>query len=349
MIRLMKKTYEEVGMDPKDTKYVEAHVTGTQAGDPIECRAIEKVFCPPERTDSILVGALKSNMGHAEGASGAAALTKACLIMQRSFIPPNIHFKDPNPNIPGLFNGKLKPVVEVTPFHDNIISLNSFGFGGSNIHSIIKRSDENLNSNIDEITGNNGMNRLILWKARSERSFEILKNKLIKNPDKITTEYLALLKTVPNLDSKWNLPYRGYFVLNDKKEIVECQWLKIDRYMLSEENNLILETDLDPHLDWVKDVLDTLGKVGFKVTVSASDDNKQTGTITIYQYHQNSDERQFTISPETCSEQTISLIGQLYMSGCQKVNLDGLYPQVKFPVSHSTSSLSTIDNMESRS
>ena len=150
---LMKSTYNEAGIDPNTVKYVEAHTTGTAVGDPVELQAIQKAFCE-NRQDPLLIGCLKSNMGHSEAASGLCALIKSNLIFQNESIPPNIMFKNPNPNIEGLINGSLKPVLEITPFTHNIISLNCFGFGGSNVHIILKKFRKKLTSESFKIAQN---------------------------------------------------------------------------------------------------------------------------------------------------------------------------------------------------
>ena len=66
---LLEETYKEAGVDPLDVAYVEAHGTGTPAGDPEEGRAISDVFCQ-NRESPLLIGSVKSNMGHCESASG---------------------------------------------------------------------------------------------------------------------------------------------------------------------------------------------------------------------------------------------------------------------------------------
>ncbi len=71
----MTEVYEEMGVDPGMVAYVEAHGTGTKVGDPQEADAITKVFCK-HRKEPLLIGSIKSNMGHAEAASGLAALAK---------------------------------------------------------------------------------------------------------------------------------------------------------------------------------------------------------------------------------------------------------------------------------
>ena len=66
---LLESTCQEAGVDPRDVIYVEAHGTGTPAGDPQECSSISETFCK-DRERPLLIGSVKSNMGHCESASG---------------------------------------------------------------------------------------------------------------------------------------------------------------------------------------------------------------------------------------------------------------------------------------
>jgi fatty acid synthase len=98
---------------------MESHATGTKAGDPIECKAMADAMCETEngrRTQPILVGALKSNIGHTEAASGLAAIAKVIISYENKCIPKNIHINVLNPDIPELQDGRLKPLTENTPF-----------------------------------------------------------------------------------------------------------------------------------------------------------------------------------------------------------------------------------------
>ena len=104
---LLEEVYREAGINPRRVAYVEAHGTGTKVGDPQEAHAITKVFCKNRRTP-LFIGSVKSNMGHAEPASGLCAVAKVLLAMERGVIPPNLHFNEPNPYIPGLLDGRLK-------------------------------------------------------------------------------------------------------------------------------------------------------------------------------------------------------------------------------------------------
>jgi hypothetical protein len=79
----------------------------SQVGDPQEVNAIADVFCK-DRNTALLVGSVKSNMGHSEPASGLCSVAKVLIAMESSVIPPNLHYKDPNPDIPALSDGRLQ-------------------------------------------------------------------------------------------------------------------------------------------------------------------------------------------------------------------------------------------------
>jgi Polyketide synthase modules and related proteins len=89
-------------------------------GDPEEVQALENVFCPG-RTTPLLIGSVKSNIGHSEPASGVCSVTKVILAMENGIIPPNINFKSPRKDIPSFHNGKIQVqcvhTVYVTKFN----------------------------------------------------------------------------------------------------------------------------------------------------------------------------------------------------------------------------------------
>jgi len=79
-------------------------------GDPEELNNITELFCK-NRTSPLLIGAVKSNIGHAETASGMGTLAKVIISMEAGCIPGNLHFKTPNPTIPGLVDGRLQVIL----------------------------------------------------------------------------------------------------------------------------------------------------------------------------------------------------------------------------------------------
>ncbi len=99
--RLIRSVYKSAGLDPRDTGYVEAHGTGTKVGDPIEASALHTVFGEGRtKRQPLYIGAVKSNVGHSEGASGIVSVIKTAMILERGFILPNCDFEKAKENIP---------------------------------------------------------------------------------------------------------------------------------------------------------------------------------------------------------------------------------------------------------
>ncbi|KAF2969750.1 hypothetical protein GQX73_g3806 [Xylaria multiplex] len=137
---LIRHVYQKAGLDFKHTRYVEAHGTGTPTGDPVEMRAIGRVFRnfrSPQ--DPLYVGSVKANIGHLEGGSGLAGLLKATLLLEKATIPPNALFEEMNPSIDAEFYHVSVPTESVEWPSSGLrrASVNSFSFGGSNAHAIL--------------------------------------------------------------------------------------------------------------------------------------------------------------------------------------------------------------------
>jgi acyl transferase domain-containing protein/NADPH:quinone reductase-like Zn-dependent oxidoreductase/SAM-dependent methyltransferase/acyl carrier protein len=139
---VLRAAYHDAGIDPCSVRFVEAHGTGTLVGDPIEARALGSVLAPgrPEG-DFCYVGSVKTNVGHLEAAAGIAGLVKTALALKHREIPANLHFQEPNPDIP-FEELRLKVPCANEPWGDQagpaIAGVNSFGFGGSNAHVVLQ-------------------------------------------------------------------------------------------------------------------------------------------------------------------------------------------------------------------
>ncbi|GGX88375.1 type I polyketide synthase [Streptomyces hiroshimensis] len=139
---LLTSVYEQAGVDPDDVVYLEAHGTGTPAGDPAECEAIGRALGARRRTGALPIGSVKSNLGHLEPASGMAGLFKALLVLRHGRIPASLHALPLNPGID--FEGLgLAPATEARPVGEAqgqgrpVVGVNSFGFGGANAHAVV--------------------------------------------------------------------------------------------------------------------------------------------------------------------------------------------------------------------
>jgi acyl transferase domain-containing protein/NADPH:quinone reductase-like Zn-dependent oxidoreductase/NAD(P)-dependent dehydrogenase (short-subunit alcohol dehydrogenase family)/acyl carrier protein len=139
---LIRKVYAEAGVDFADVDYVEAHGTGTQAGDAAELGALHRSF-HGNRDRKLIVGSVKTNVGHLEAAAGVAGLLKVIGILKNRQVPKNLHYKKPNPKIPfadycvqvagethELPKAGEKPVLYA--------GINSFGYGGTNAHALLE-------------------------------------------------------------------------------------------------------------------------------------------------------------------------------------------------------------------
>ncbi|KAF2036035.1 polyketide synthase [Setomelanomma holmii] len=137
--RLTRETYQRAGLDMAITRYFEAHGTGTQLGDPTEAGAISNVFVSRTPDDPLYIGALKSNIGHPEAASGIAGMIKTALVLEAGVIPPNMYPERISPFITAHCPN-LKFPLAPTPWPTQGVrraSVNSFGYGGTNVHVVL--------------------------------------------------------------------------------------------------------------------------------------------------------------------------------------------------------------------
>lgn len=137
---LLRETYEKSGIDPRDIAFLEAHGTGTKAGDLAEIESISSVFQPgPDHP--LPIGSVKTNLGHLEAAAGIAGLIKALLCLEHRQFPPHLHLEQPNPALRLDERGLLCPrkLMELDREAPRLFAgVNSFGYGGTNAHVILE-------------------------------------------------------------------------------------------------------------------------------------------------------------------------------------------------------------------
>uniref|UniRef100_A0A670XYR8 Fatty acid synthase n=1 Tax=Pseudonaja textilis TaxID=8673 RepID=A0A670XYR8_PSETE len=212
--QLVSSLYRESGIKPEVVEYIEAHGTGTKVGDPQEVNGIINVFCQSERPP-LLIGSTKSNMGHPEPASGLAALAKVVLSFEYGVWAPNLHYNTPNPDIPALNDGRLQVVTKPTPIKGPLAGINSFGFGGSNAHVILR-------ANRDKSPPPEAPNlpRLLQFCGRTQEAVETLMEQSYKMQEHAA--YLSMLNDISGI-SVSSMPYRGYTLIGSESDIKEVQ------------------------------------------------------------------------------------------------------------------------------
>lgn len=203
--KLLDQFYKDIDHKPSDLGYLEAHSTGTVVGDPEECKAIDNVLCS-QREEPLLVGSVKSNVGHSEAASGICSLVKACFAFETGLIAPNINFTEVKQIIAPLAEGRLIVVKDVVPLPKPYIGINSFGFGGANAHALLKgypKSKNNFGIPADDVP------RLLTWAGRTEEAVEEIFNAVEKNP--LDAEFIGLLQNIQEEDVS-GMVFRGYAI-----------------------------------------------------------------------------------------------------------------------------------------
>ncbi|KAL4957422.1 polyketide synthase [Aspergillus filifer] len=211
---MMRRAYEVAGLDVKETGYVECHGTGTPVGDPIETRAVARVF----GENGITIGSTKPNFGHTEGASGILSVLKTVLALENRTIPPSIKCSPRNPSIPWE-EGKLSLAEQPLAWPKGRLeraSVNSFGLGGSNAHAIIDSAAGYEPPAAEPAIGlgfsTEESPQLLLYTANTEPSLTAL----------VDNYKIFIEQTAPNVKDvaytlargREHLPYRAFAIAN---------------------------------------------------------------------------------------------------------------------------------------
>ena len=142
--RAIRAALAEAGVDASAIDYVEAHGTGTALGDPIEIQSLARVL-GSGRTHDLLVGSVKTNIGHLEAAAGVAGVLKTALALAHRQVPAHLHFHTPNPRIawkelPLRVPVELTPWPEPAPGGTRLAGVSSFGLSGVNAHVVLEEA-----------------------------------------------------------------------------------------------------------------------------------------------------------------------------------------------------------------
>ncbi len=295
-ISMLKAAYKDAGVSPEKVQYIEAHGTGTKIGDFTEGTAIGTVLGKYKKHgEKLLVGSVKTNIGHLEAGSGAAGIIKLALTLKNGKVPPNVHFETPNPKIPFKEYNIQIPVMPMelsingSPVYAGI---NSFGFGGANAH-IVLQAPPKVNGKINK--KDNKLAKLFVISAKTPDALKALVNSYIDFIEKTENSLIDICYSAATRRS--NFDYRLSIASHTKEEIIENmkaylndearigmnysrkglaeknkvafvysgqgpQWWAMGRQLLKEEpvfKNAILEIgEILKNLGWLKDDKSTL-------------------------------------------------------------------------------------------
>ncbi|MEU7260676.1 hybrid non-ribosomal peptide synthetase/type I polyketide synthase [Streptomyces rimosus] len=144
---VIRRALASASVSPSEVNYVETHGTGTPLGDPIELRALAAALGDRDDADPVLVGSVKTNIGHLEPAAGIAGLIKVVLSLQNDEIPPHLHLEEVNPEI-GIDELPLRIPTGPTPWPrggtPRIAGVSGFGASGTNAHVIVADAPDDV-------------------------------------------------------------------------------------------------------------------------------------------------------------------------------------------------------------
>jgi acyl transferase domain-containing protein len=174
--RLLRQVLAKARVAPAEVRYIETHGTGTSLGDPIEVGALGAVFGDRPQSDPLVLGAVKTNIGHLNAASGVAGLIKTVLALQHEEIPPNLHFKTPSPHI----DWERWPVKVPTERllwlrgeRRRLAGLSGFGISGTNVHILLEEAPEAAEPENRRVSPERPLHLLTL-SAKSEQALQEL-------------------------------------------------------------------------------------------------------------------------------------------------------------------------------
>ncbi|KAG6359882.1 hypothetical protein INS49_010935 [Diaporthe citri] len=214
---LIRHTYKLANItDYSATSFFECHGTGTPMGDPTEVSAVERIF----GKKGILIGGVKPNTGHSEGAAALTSVIKVVLMLEHGIIAPNINFETPNPNIPWA-EGRISVPTEAQPFPSHRrkrVSVNAFGIGGTNAHAILEAYEGNPDSGLGSPSSPEGPH-LLLFSASNTKSLELLQDAYKQHIAEKKPNLVDLAYTLGCRRSQ--LSYRSFMIAHNGTQVSE--------------------------------------------------------------------------------------------------------------------------------
>lgn len=146
---VIERALKDARVSAANIHYVETHGTGTPLGDPIEANALLRALRRDMSDIPLVIGSVKTNIGHLESAAGIAALIKLTLSLKHNLIAPHLHFSKPNPHINWGGNTLVVPTQShAWPQTDelNYAGVSAFGLSGTNVHMILSSAEKNTDA-----------------------------------------------------------------------------------------------------------------------------------------------------------------------------------------------------------
>ena len=256
--RLLTNVLAQSHLSADAIDYVECHGTGTRLGDPIEIHALGEVYGKNRKPDQpLMLGSVKTNIGHLEAAAGIAGLIKVALSLRYKKIPKHLNFKQLNSNITLNFPARI--VSETTEWYSNnkprIAALSSFGFSGTNAHVILEEAPvTQVQEKADPVL----QEQLFVLSAKTQKSLHALIQSYMNYLEQTQDNLEDICYTASIGRAHFN--YRIALCVTDKKELLKqlinfdgkgIETVAVDEVITSKDINVLMTAYLSgKRIDW---------------------------------------------------------------------------------------------------
>ncbi|MGM0601092.1 MAG: SDR family NAD(P)-dependent oxidoreductase, partial [Candidatus Rifleibacteriota bacterium] len=250
-VKVLRRAYEQAGIEPTDISLLEAHGTGTGAGDEVEINALTEVYGKSETSKPwCAIGSVKSQIGHTKAAAGSAGILKAAMALHHKVIPPTIKVSKPakplrEKNMPFYLPDRIRPWVDEKGT-GRYAAISSLGFGGSNYHVVLSeytpekrdydwkpgielaalsgKTIDDLKQKLNKVQNITSIEEKRTWAAQSRNDFSVSDNLRLcfaftAAGDELKKIASDVLKRFDNDDEikSFDLP-NGIYFANEKKD-----------------------------------------------------------------------------------------------------------------------------------
>lgn len=300
--------------------FIETHGTGTSLGDYLELEALKAVFVDSHTAKNpLILGAMKTNIGHLEAASGIASLIKVILCLKYEQIPANLHFNQPNPQInwqdlPFFVPTSLQP----WPKSDKprIAGVSAFGFSGTNAHIIVAEAPDHHNLEKTQKI-NLPQWHLFTLSARNEKALQELVSHyadyLKLNPDLSVGDICFTVNT-----GRTSFKYRLAIAISSTVELQE----KLAQWVMTKEVTDLWQGKVNLRIDQEIDLV--ISYVNFEAI-----ETKQK----LMEISHLLDQQIFNLNLLNDQQKIIQILAQLYIKGINVIWSDGndIYQKISLP------------------
>ena len=250
-VSTIQRALRNAGLNPEDVQFVESHGTGTALGDPIELQALAQAY-GQQREQPLMVGSVKTNIGHLESAAGIAGVIKTALCLKKQMLPRNLHFNTPNTKFDWTKN-PIQIVDQNQPWLTEAgvprrAGVSSFGFGGTNAHIILQEPPATEPGHPPATVEHSAQLFCLSAKDRSGLQAQIHQYQRYLEHTEINLEALCISQNCNRTHFDERLALICDSVESLQESLGNINWAKLDKNVFSSRRR---QSRKPPHITWM--------------------------------------------------------------------------------------------------